>query len=300
MKVQHLKYALEVARLGSISKAADSLLFSQPNISSALKTLEAELGFSIFYRTNKGVAVTPKGELFLSSARKIVAEYDNIASISEGKKHYRFHLSSGYHFAAEDAFARFCAEFPTDTVLSFSLINTSFDQIIDNVYQNKSDLGVIVVPDFSQDSFSSMCEKKSLRATKIRTLSNFLYLREGHPLLDESPFDFAKLREFPFIDYPLNVISVGAEPIMPDIFDQNNRILVDDRNTRYRIVSLSNAFTIGCGLHRTMCERHHLRAIELADIVFVMYAVQRQDRDITSEIKRYLQLLKSECANITV
>lgn len=291
---QHLRFAIEVAKFGSISKAADHLLFSQPNLSSALKTLEAELGFPIFYRTNKGIAPTPKGEQFLSSARKIIAEYDAISSINDEKKHYRFHLSAGYHSAVEEAFAIFCSEYSLDGKLDFSLINTNFLQIIENVYQNKSDLGIVIVPFSVQESFLSTCFKKNLHAVDICTLSYYLYMNENHPLLQESPLDFEKLSSYPYVDYPLKVTTIYAKPIFPAIIDQSNCILVDDRNTRYRIVSNSNAFTIGCGLHPKIRNHHRLATIRIPDMQFYMYAIQRSDQDSTPEMKRYLQILKHE------
>ena len=59
MNVLHMKYAVEVARLGSLNKAAESLLVAQPNLSRSVKELEAELGIAIFTRSAKGMVLTP-------------------------------------------------------------------------------------------------------------------------------------------------------------------------------------------------------------------------------------------------
>ena len=58
MNTQHLKYAVEVERTGSITQAADNLYMAQPNLSKAIKELEDTLGISIFRRTSKGVVPT--------------------------------------------------------------------------------------------------------------------------------------------------------------------------------------------------------------------------------------------------
>ena len=55
MNTLYLKYAVEVESTGSISRAADNLFMAQPNLSKAIKELEAELGIAIFERTSKGV-----------------------------------------------------------------------------------------------------------------------------------------------------------------------------------------------------------------------------------------------------
>jgi len=51
-----------VARYGSISQAARMLLSNQPNLTRALKNLESELGCPLFFRTNRGMKLTPEGE----------------------------------------------------------------------------------------------------------------------------------------------------------------------------------------------------------------------------------------------
>ena len=51
MNMQYIRYALEIARTGSISKAAENLSVAQPNLSRAVKELESGLGIAIFERT---------------------------------------------------------------------------------------------------------------------------------------------------------------------------------------------------------------------------------------------------------
>ena len=74
MKLQQLRYAIEIEKCGSLSKAAKRLFVSQPNLSNAIKDLEIELGISIFKRNNRGVQVTEKGATFLNYARSVLAQ----------------------------------------------------------------------------------------------------------------------------------------------------------------------------------------------------------------------------------
>ncbi|MBQ8163412.1 MAG: LysR family transcriptional regulator [Clostridia bacterium] len=55
-----------VAKYGSFTKAANVLLANQPNLTRAIKTLEAELGCTLLLRSNKGVSLTPEGEKLYS------------------------------------------------------------------------------------------------------------------------------------------------------------------------------------------------------------------------------------------
>lgn len=74
---------LEVKKCGSISRAAQNLFISQPNLSTSIKSLEELLGFEIFERSAKGIIPTPEGALFIKSAEIIVSELDNIRRIPE-------------------------------------------------------------------------------------------------------------------------------------------------------------------------------------------------------------------------
>ena len=58
MNILHMKYAVEVARIGSINKAAEQLFIAPPNLSRSIKELEADLGIAIFERTSRGMTLT--------------------------------------------------------------------------------------------------------------------------------------------------------------------------------------------------------------------------------------------------
>ena len=47
MNILHMKYAVEVAKVGSLNKAAESLYVALPNISRSIKELEADLGITV-------------------------------------------------------------------------------------------------------------------------------------------------------------------------------------------------------------------------------------------------------------
>ena len=76
-----MKYAVEVAKCGSINKAAEILLMNQPNLSRAIKELEASLGVEIFSRSAKGMVVTPEGETFLRYATSILKQVDEVEGL---------------------------------------------------------------------------------------------------------------------------------------------------------------------------------------------------------------------------
>ena len=84
MNLMHIKYAVEVANEGSINKAAEKLYVGQPNLSRAIKELEASLGVKIFERSAKGMGLTSDGETFIRYAKTILRQVDEVESIFNG------------------------------------------------------------------------------------------------------------------------------------------------------------------------------------------------------------------------
>ncbi|MBR5382058.1 MAG: LysR family transcriptional regulator [Oscillospiraceae bacterium] len=64
MTFLQIKYLIAVGSTGNVSKAASELYVSRPTISRALRELEEEFGFPLFYRTNSGLLLTEEGKFF--------------------------------------------------------------------------------------------------------------------------------------------------------------------------------------------------------------------------------------------
>lgn len=80
MNLLHLKYIVEVANAGSISKAANNLFMNQPHLSKIIKDIEENMNIIIFERTSKGVVVTKKGAEFIEQAKNIIIQVEQLES----------------------------------------------------------------------------------------------------------------------------------------------------------------------------------------------------------------------------
>jgi LysR family cys regulon transcriptional activator len=85
MKLQQLRYLVEVARCGlNVSEAAEVLYTSQPGVSKQIKLLEDELGVIVFERSGKRLtAITEPGRRVLEIAERILREAENIKRVGE-------------------------------------------------------------------------------------------------------------------------------------------------------------------------------------------------------------------------
>jgi len=78
LDVRPYRAFVSIAEKGSFSAAANSLHVSQPALSAQIRELERRLGFALFTRTSRNVALTREGELFLGNARRIILETEYI------------------------------------------------------------------------------------------------------------------------------------------------------------------------------------------------------------------------------
>ena len=109
INILHMKYAVEVAKFGSLNKASESLLIAQPNLSRSIKELEADLGITIFDRSSRGMTLTSEGEEFIELSKGILSQIDQV------DKYYRENTVKKQKFAVSvpracyisEAFAEF-------------------------------------------------------------------------------------------------------------------------------------------------------------------------------------------------
>jgi LysR family cys regulon transcriptional activator len=85
MKLQQLRYVLEITRQGNhLSAAADALNTSQPGVSRQIQLLEAELGFDIFLRTrNRIIGLTPPGHHVVDIARRVIDDIGALRALKD-------------------------------------------------------------------------------------------------------------------------------------------------------------------------------------------------------------------------
>ncbi|MDT8861887.1 LysR family transcriptional regulator [Alkalihalobacillus sp. MEB130] len=75
MDIKHIEAFIQVANTGSFSKAAEYLYLTQPSISARIKTLENEIGYHLFERSNKAIVLNQAGRTFLPFAEEVIRNY---------------------------------------------------------------------------------------------------------------------------------------------------------------------------------------------------------------------------------
>ncbi|MGW0809441.1 LysR family transcriptional regulator [Nonomuraea sp. NPDC002799] len=110
MDLRYVRYAMAIARAGSLRRAAAALHIAQPTLSEQLRALEKEIGVELFSRSSSGVQLTEAGEAFLAQATVAVDAFERavVAARSKGQT-ARLGVADGL----ADVVARLLSQLPT-------------------------------------------------------------------------------------------------------------------------------------------------------------------------------------------
>ncbi|MBP3940097.1 MAG: LysR family transcriptional regulator, partial [Christensenellaceae bacterium] len=241
MNLLHMKYAIEVARLGSLNKAAETLLIAQPNISRSIKELEGSLGITIFNRSAKGMDLTPEGEEFISYAKSIMKQIDEVEMLYKngGEKKQKFSISVPRACYISDAFAEFSKSIEAAPAEIFYK-ETNSQRTINNVLNNDYKLGIIRYAENYDKYFKTMLEEKGLGYEMIAEFSYILIMSSKNPLAKKEEIYFDDL--VPYIEIahadpyvPSLPLSKVVKEELPDNIDR--RIYIFERASQFDLLS---------------------------------------------------------------
>lgn len=241
MNVLHLKYAVEVAKAGSISKAAEALYMNQPNLSRAIKELETSLGITIFGRSAKGMYVTPEGEEFLEHAKKILQQIDEMEAFYKAgvPAQQRFSLSAPRASYISEAFVQFSKGLTKERAEIYYK-ETNAMRVVNNVLSGDFKLGILRYAACYDKYFKGMLEEKGLAHELVTEFHYVLAMSREHPLAEKEEIAFADLRPYieiahadPYV--PSVPLAMVKKEELPD--DMDRRIFVFERASQFELLS---------------------------------------------------------------
>lgn len=142
MTFQQLQYLLEINRANSIRKAAANLFVAPSSISACVNSLEEELGFPIFIRTQKGLITTPQGQSILDYAGRICKIYAQMCAVRNDTP-MPLHIGCFDYAPPCIAFARLMEELTDRKDLSVSMTSHSQEGTIQKLVACDLDLAII-------------------------------------------------------------------------------------------------------------------------------------------------------------
>ena len=202
MTLQQINYALTVAEMGSMNKAAEKLLISQPSLTGAIKELERFAGTVIFLRTSKGVKLTSEGEEFLTYARQVYQQYELLLEKygKSGNIKRKFGVSTQHYSFAVKAFVEMVKRFDTINY-EFAIRETKTIDVIKDVGTLRSEIGILYLSNFNRKIIQKMLHENELAFHHLIDCEAHVYIWKGHPLAKEKSIRFEQLHDYPCLSF---------------------------------------------------------------------------------------------------
>ncbi len=249
MTLQQLKYALTIAECGSMNEAAKQLFLSQPSLSENMKELETEIGLQIFLRSNRGIVITPEGEEFLGYARQVTEQFGLLsAKYIEKKVKERFSVSMQHYTFAVKAFVETVKAVGMEQY-EFAVHETTTYDVIENVKNFKSEIGVLYLNDFNEKVMTKIIRENGLEFVELFCCDTYVYLWSGHPLAGKEKISMAELDPYPCLSFDqgkYNSLYLAEE--MKSTYEYKRLIKANDRATLLNLMVGLNAYTLCSGM----------------------------------------------------
>lgn len=263
MNLLHMKHALEVAKAGSLSKASEVLLIAAPNISRSIKELEADLGITIFDRTQNGMKLTPEGEEFLEFAKSILGQIDQVENYYKKghPKKQTFSISVPRASYICEAFAEFSKSLSKDAAEIFYK-ETNSQRTINNMLNHDYKLGIVRYAENYDMYFKTMLEEKGFTYELITEFTYKIIMSKDSPLAKLDTISSDDLVDYieiahadPYVP-SMPISKVVKEELSDDI---NRRIFVFERTSQFELLSRNlETFMWVSPIPKSLLERYDL------------------------------------------
>ena len=240
MNILHMKYAVEVAKAGSLNKASDELLIAPPNLSRSVKELEADLGIMIFDRSSKGMTLTKRGEEFVHYAKQILEQIEQVEQTFKEAKPEKLQFSISVPRASyiADAFVEFSRNIGNEPVEVYYKETNPY-RAIKNILELDYKLGIVRYASCYDKYYTEMFEEKGLSYELVVQFHYVLIMSKDSPLASKEDIRFADLKPFieiahadPFV--PSLPLSIVKKEELPDNIER--RIFVFERGTQFDLL----------------------------------------------------------------
>ena len=286
MTLQQINYALTVAKMGSMNKAAETLFVTQPSLTTAIKELEKETGITIFLRTSKGVVQTNEGTEFLVYARQVYQQYELLEEKYVVHKNVKrkFGVSTQHYSFAVKAFVEMVKKYDT-LEFEFAVRETKTLDIIRDVGILKSEIGILYISSYNRKIIQKYLDEYELEFHPLTECRAYVYMYMEHPLANEKSINMEQLKNYPCLSFEQG--ENGSFYLSEEILSDNEYprvIKACDRATMLNLMVGLNGYTLCSGI---ICEE-----LNGGDYIVVPF---EEDDDNKNSIMKIGYIVKKRC-----
>lgn len=241
MNLSYLKYAVEVEKTGSITKAAQNFYMNQPHLSKIIRELERDLGCPIFDRTSRGMMPTKRGEEFLRYARAILVQEEQIEAlcVKNSERTVEVSLSVPRATYISYAFTDFLKGMKSFPAVSINYMETNSRDTIRGVSSKAFDLGIIRCQSLYESYYMKMLQDENLDWKDLWEFSSGVLMSPEHPLADKESLtylDFADCIEIVQGDIKNPSFTFETQDASATGGNSRRTIAIYDRGSQFEIL----------------------------------------------------------------
>lgn len=297
MRIQQLQYVIKIVETGSMNEAAKQLYITQPSLSNAVRNLETEMGIQIFIRNPKGITLTKDGMEFLSYARQILEQTALLEERYKGDNTSRelFSVSSQHYAFVVNAFV---ALFNGTDMTQYELFlrETRTWEIIDDVKNFRSEIGVLFLNSYNRDVLTKLFDDNSLIATTLFTTTPHIFVSKSNPLAHRKKLSMKDLEDYPYLSYDqgLHNSFYFSEEMMSQI-PHPKSIVVSDRATLFNLMIGLDGYTVATGILNSKLNGDEIVAIPLDvdDVIDIVY-IRHDKANLSKMGQKFIDYLLEE------
>lgn len=297
MRIQQLHYIIKIVETGSMNEAAKQLFITQPSLSNAVRDLEREMGIEIFIRNPKGITLTKDGVEFLSYARQVVEQTALLEERYKSQGHTRelFSVSAQHYAFVVNAFVSLLKE--TDmTRYELFLRETRTYEIIDDVKNFRSEIGVLFLNSYNHDVLTKMFDDNHLTYTSLFKAHPHIFVSKDNPLAKYQSVSLSDLEDFPYLSYDQGIHNsfYFSEEIMSQISHKKS-IVVSDRATLFNLMIGLDGYTIATGILNSNLNGDNIVSIplEVDDEIDIIY-LKHEKANLSKMGEKFIDYLLEE------
>lgn len=305
MNLLHLKYVIEVAKAGSISKAANNLYMNQPHLSKTIKDLEENMQIIIFERTSKGVVPTKKGAEFIERAKSIIMQVDEMEAMYRSYDDKSVHLDICVPRASyvANAFTNYLSMINLrDKNIKVNYRETNSFETIKEVYEGDANIGIIRFFENEEDYFINLLKTKELEYEKIYQFNYQLLVSNDNPLAHREVIRINDLNvqiEITHGDISLPSLPLVAKNCSDERRQAKKQITIYERGIQFELLSrLPHTYMWVSPIPKDILTRYNLKTKTCQDndslcydllIKRKGYRLSKEDQGFINEVKRCLK-----------
>ncbi|HGD6422551.1 TPA: LysR family transcriptional regulator [Streptococcus agalactiae] len=297
MRIQQLQYVIKIVETGSMNEAAKQLYITQPSLSNAVRNLETEMGIQIFIRNPKGITLTKDGMEFLSYARQILEQTALLEERYKGDNTSRelFSVSSQHYAFVVNAFV---ALFNGTDMTQYELFlrETRTWEIIDDVKNFRSEIGVLFLNSYNRDVLTKLFDDNSLITTTLFTTTPHIFVSKSNPLANRKKLSMKDLEDYPYLSYDqgLHNSFYFSEEMMSQI-PHPKSIVVSDRATLFNLMIGLDGYTVATGILNSKLNGDEIVAIPLDvdDVIDIVY-IRHDKANLSKMGQKFIDYLLEE------